>query len=160
MEIFLIQHAEAKTEEEDPTRPLSDIGVSNIKRVSFYAKKMGVKCDYIYHSGKLRAQQTAEILGKNLSIKDRVKAKSGLNPGDNIKPIKKWLEVLDRKGTASLAIVGHLPFLDKLASLLVAGVEESHVIVFQNSGIVKLVPKRSGIGYSIQWIITPEYPQF
>jgi phosphohistidine phosphatase len=155
MDIFLIQHAQAKSSEEDPARPLSKEGEANIRRVSEYADKLGVKIDCIYHSGKERSKQTAEILAE-YGVTDKVEAKSGLNPGDEVIPIKDWMERLASEGIPSIAIVGHLPFLDRLASLLVAVVEDAHVVEFQNSGIVKLIPKSSGIGYSIQWILTPD----
>ncbi|NIN53050.1 MAG: phosphohistidine phosphatase SixA, partial [Nitrososphaeria archaeon] len=70
--------------------------------------------------------------------------------------MRDWIEGLASEGVGSLAIVGHLPFLDKLASLLVAGVEDANVVAFQNSGIVKLVPKTSDNRYSIEWILTTD----
>ncbi len=155
MEIYLIQHAHAKVNEEDPQRPLSKRGESDITRVAEYTGKQGITIDRIYHSGKLRAKQTAEILAKYLQKKGIVVSKKGLHPGDEIIPIKEWLEKVAGEGVQSLAIVGHLPFLDRLASFLVAGGEEAHVVAFQNSGIVKLIPESSGNGYSIEWILTP-----
>lgn len=56
----------------------------------------------------------------------------------------------------ALAVVGHLPFLDRLASLLVAGHEGAAVVAFQNAGLVKLVPKAGREGYAVRWILTPE----
>lgn len=156
MEIYLIQHAQAESSEEDPARPLSKEGELSIERIAGYVKKLGITVDCIYHSGKLRAQQTAEILAKQIGVLDQVEEKSGLNPTDDVTPIKEWLEMLSGEGIRSLAIIGHLPFLDKLASLLGSGVEDTHVVAFQNSGIVKMVPKPSSIGYVIQWILTPD----
>ena len=156
MDIYLVQHAQAKSSEQDPARPLSEEGISDIEKVAAYAGKLGFEVDRIYHSGKLRAQQTAEILARHLGVPDRVETKSGLDPNDNVTPTKDWLVRLYFDGMRSVVIVGHLPFLDKLASLLVADTEDLHVIVFQNAGIVKIVPKSSGSGYSIQRIITPD----
>lgn len=121
-----------------------------------YAEKLGFTVDRIYHSGKLRAQQTAEVLARHLGVVGKVEAKSGLNPNDEVAPIKDWLDQLSSQAMGSIVIVGHLPFLDKLASLLVAGTEDAHVVAFQNAGIVKVVPKSTGSGYSIQWVITPD----
>ena len=56
----------------------------------------------------------------------------------------------------SVAIVGHLPFLDKLASLMVTGDENAGVIAFQYAGVVRLVPKREGDGYRVRWVLAPE----
>jgi phosphohistidine phosphatase len=156
MEIYLIQHAQAKSIEQDPTRPLSEEGLSNIESVAGHVAGLRLAVDHIYHSGKLRAQQTAEILARHVGAADKVEVKRGLDPSDSVLPTKDWLDQLSSKGTRSIAIVGHLPFLDKLTSLLVAGIEDAHVVAFQNAGIVKLVPKSAGSGYSIQWIITPD----
>jgi len=156
MDIYLIQHAQAKSSEQDPARPLSKEGVANIERVAAFAETIGFTVDRIYHSGKLRAQQTAEVLARHLGIADKVETKKGLAPSDNVAPIKDWLDRLSSDGVSSIVIVGHLPFLDKLTSLLVAGMEDAHVVAFQNAGIVKVVPKSTDSGYSIQWIITPD----
>ena len=119
-------------------------------------RKPKIRVDHIYHSGKLRAQQTAEVLARHLGIAEKVEAKEGLDPSDNVAPIKDWLDRLSSDGMRSIVIVGHLPFLDKLTSLLVAGTEDAQVVVIQNAGIVKMVPKSSGSGYSVQCIITPD----
>jgi len=156
MDIYLVQHAQAKSSEEDPARPLSEEGVASIERVSAYAGKLGLTVDCIYHSGKLRAKQTAEILARHLNAADKLEMKKGLDPSDSIAPIRDWLGRLSSDGIRNILIVSHLPFLDKLTSLLVAGTEDAHVVAYQNAAIVRLVPKSTGSGYSIQWIITPD----
>ena len=156
MDVYLVQHAQAKSTEQDAACPLSEEGVANIERASAYAEKLGFAIDRIYHSGKLRAKQTAEILARHLGVADKVETKKGLDPSDSVAPITDWLGRLSSEGIRNILIVGHLPFLDKLTSLLVAGTEDAHVVAFQNAGIVKLVPKSAGSGYSIQWIITPD----
>jgi len=154
MDIYLVQHAQAI--EQDPMRPLSEEGLSNIERVAAHAARFRISVDHIYHSGKLRAKQTAEILARHLGVADKVETKKGLDPSDSVAPIRDWLDRLSSEGIRNILIVSHLPFLDKLTSLLVAGTEDAHVVAFQNAGIVKLVPKSVGSGYSIQWIITPD----
>ena len=156
MDIFLIQHAQAMSSEQDPARPLSKEGVANIERVAGHAERLRLTADRIYHSGKLRAKQTADILARRLGFSDKVEVKKGLDPSDSVASIRDWLGQLSSEGMRSIVIVGHLPFLDKLASLLVADTEHAHVVAFQNAGIVKLIPKSAGSGYSIQQIVTPD----
>jgi phosphohistidine phosphatase len=156
MEIYLIQHAQSKSREEDPARPLSNEGKQAIERVAKYVAQMGLILDRIYHSGKLRAYQTAEILAHHLRIDERVEARQGLDPLDDVKPTLAWLNQQAANGVKALAIVGHLPFLDKLASSLIVGNEAAGVVAFQYGGIVKLTPRREGRGYAVQWILTPE----
>jgi phosphohistidine phosphatase len=144
MKVYLIQHAQSKSKEEDPDRSLTDEGRRAIERVAAHCAKINITMDRIYHSGKLRAQQTAEILAMHLSTIDRVRAQKGLDPLDDVQPTRRWLEEQVEEGLRSVAIVGHLPFLDKLASLLVAGNEAAGVVAFQYAGIVTLAPKTYG----------------
>jgi len=63
MRLYLVQHGKAKSKDEDPDRPLTDQGRNDIKKVAvFLAENAGLKVTSIYHSGKTRARQTAEVL--------------------------------------------------------------------------------------------------
>ncbi|MCZ2845213.1 MAG: histidine phosphatase family protein [Candidatus Bathyarchaeota archaeon] len=64
MKLYLVQHAEAKQEEEDPARPLSEKGWENLDKISDFLKGKDIKVSKIFHSGKLRAKQTAEKLSE------------------------------------------------------------------------------------------------
>jgi phosphohistidine phosphatase len=120
MKLYLIQHGEAKTEKEDPERSLTEIGEEEIKRVSKAAEKLNIRPLRVYHSGKKRARQTAGLIAAGLKISPpSVQAFQDLNPNDDVKP---WAERICQQ-TEDLMIVGHLPFLDKLASLLISGNE-------------------------------------
>ena len=66
MLLYLVQHAEAKKEEEDRSRGLTDKGYRDIARSAVYAQKLGVRVSVIYHSGKKRAAQTAQVLADYL----------------------------------------------------------------------------------------------
>jgi phosphohistidine phosphatase len=52
-------------------------------------------------------------------------------------------------------IVGHLPFLEKLASFLICGDERAKVVIFRYSAIVCLEKKESG-RWAVDRIIKPE----
>jgi phosphohistidine phosphatase len=62
MAVYLMQHGEATTEAENPARPLTDTGRAAVERVAARAKAADVRIDRCVHSGKLRAEQTAELL--------------------------------------------------------------------------------------------------
>jgi len=156
LDIYLIQHAESVSEREDPSRPLSDEGKVTMEKVAALAARMKIKPDLICHSEKLRARQTAEILARHLGLSDRVEEKQGLGPMDEVAPVAEWFKEEATKGLAGLAIVGHLPFLDKLASLLVTGSQTLNVVCFQNGAIAKLVPATDGARYAVQWVITKQ----
>ena len=59
-------------------------------------------------------------------------------------------------GAPSLALVGHMPFLGRLASLLVVGDEQAQVVGFQMGGLVKLEPKVDRDGFSVAWALPPD----
>ena len=75
MDLYLVQHAEAKPKEEDPERSLTDVGSENAERMAAWAARAGVRVEQIRHSGKKRAEETAEILAAALSPCQVVAAK-------------------------------------------------------------------------------------
>jgi phosphohistidine phosphatase len=154
LDIYLIQHAESVPEKEDPIRPISHEGKATIEKVAALAACLKIRPDFIFHSENLRAKQTAEILARHLGLTDKLRERQGLGPLDPVAPVAQWLKAEAAKGLAGLAIVGHLPFLDKLASLLITENERIRVISFQNGAIAILVPTPDGTGYTVKSIIT------
>ena len=148
-----MQHGEATAEADNPARPLTDAGQAAVARVASRAQAAGVRIDQCLHSGKLRAQQTAELLAAAVAG-GRVESRGGLAPNDPITPTVDWL--VAQPEDASIAVVGHLPFLDRLASSLVAGNQEVRVISFQMGGLVKLVPKPDRGGFAVAWVLAPD----
>lgn len=112
------------------------------------------------HSGILRAQETAEILAAELGAQDRVEARQGLAPLDPVEPaIRAILDDATAKNLQAIAIVGHLPFLDRLVARLVAGDESAAVVVFDPGSLARLVPGRGHGGYALAWLLTAELAQ-
>jgi phosphohistidine phosphatase len=154
MDLYLMQHGEATTEAENPERPLTEAGRTAVQRVSARARAVGVHVGVCVHSGKLRAEETARLFVSQLGDAADVSARGGLAPGDAVAPTAQWLR--SETEHDALAMIGHLPFLDRLASLLVAGDEEAHVVRFRMGGLVKLEPKDEGEGFSVAWALPPE----
>lgn len=151
MLLYLVQHGDAKREEEDPSRPLSDKGIEDVKRVASYISRLNIEVEEVLHSGKLRAKQTAELVAGNLRMAKGASETNGLAPLDDP---GLWAERLKAK-TNPLMLVGHLPHLGRLSSLLLCGDKEKNIIAFKMGGIVCL--KRDDAGtWSLQWMITPE----
>lgn len=151
MKLFLIQHAQAKNREEDPQRPLTDEGKANIKKVAQHVAKTIPEITELWHSEKLRAKQTAQILAEVLKISDRLKECPGLTPNDTVCPVKERLMEIKE----NLAIVGHLPFLEKLASTLLCHSQEARIISFAMGGIVCLSRDQEH-NWSVEWMLTPD----
>jgi phosphohistidine phosphatase len=155
LEVYLIQHAEAKPKEADPEQPLTDDGRCAIEKVAEHVSRLGIAFGEIYHSGKLWSLQTASFLADHLGVKE-IRKRDGIAPLDDVKCTMGWLREKESQGTRSITIVGHLPFLDKLISLLVVGNKSTEVVSFHRGGIVKLAAKSSGRGFAIDWILAPE----
>ena len=149
MKLYLVQHGEAKSETEDPQRPLTERGKEEVQNVARTAKKLGLHPSIVYHSGKLRAKQTAEILAD--SLRRPVEAAQGLNPNDDVRG---WAERLSRE-KEDLMVVGHLPFLQKMTSLLIVGFENAQPVFFRYGAIICL-EQREDKGWGVRWIFTPE----
>ncbi|MBA7578210.1 Phosphohistidine phosphatase SixA [subsurface metagenome] len=152
MRIFMVQHGEARTKEEDPDRPLSDSGIYQVSKMArWLSRKEGLDINELLHSGKNRAEQTAEILGGSFKPPMEIKRADDMNPGDNPKI---WADRLGRTEN-NIMLVGHLPHLGKLASYLLILNMEKEIVQFKNAGIVCLNRNESGT-WSIDWIIIPE----
>ncbi len=151
MFLYLVQHGEAKREEEDPSRPLSDKGIEDVQRMASYLSRLSIEVEEVLHSAKLRAKQTAELLANDLRIAKGVSQTDGLAPLDTP---ELWAERLKSKKDP-LMLVGHLPHLGKLSSLLLSDDKEKNIIAFKMGGIVCLKMDDAG-KWSLQWMITPE----
>lgn len=150
MKLYLAQHAEAKSKEEDSKRPLSAKGRQNAEAVASLASKLDFDVIRIFNSGKTRTIETADIFGDVLKPTKGVAAISGLGPLDDVKPVA---EILIKEGE-DVILVGHLPFMAKMAGYLLTGDPETNVVKFQNAGIVCLV--RDDDHWQVEWIMTSE----
>lgn len=151
MKIYLVQHGESKPETEDPSRPLTDKGRNEVESVARHIASLGLEVSQIWHSGRLRAKQTADILAQHLMPPRGVNQQEGLGPLDDPEKAKELLLQVRE----SLLIVGHLPHLSKLVSLLILGETDKEVIRFRMGGMVCLA--RSGDSWLIDWAITPHF---
>lgn len=150
MKLYLVQHGEAKRKEEDSSRPLTDKGIKDAEKVAKYIAERGVSVKKIFHSGKLRAKQTAEIYAKHLKPEEGIMESDGLNPLD---PPEIWVKKLENIDE-DIMITGHLPYLSKLASALIVKDENVEIIKFRYAGTVCLERDETG-KWRLLWAIVP-----
>lgn len=153
MNLYLVQHADALSKEEDPDRPLSTQGRADVSNIAAYLHQRisRVHVKQIFHSPKTRARQTADALSQALEPAERVKEDPDLGGGDD--PAIWARRLADMQ--ADVMLVGHMPHLRKLASLLLSGDEDVKIIDFQNSGVVHL-RRDEADEWTVRWIITPQ----
>lgn len=144
-----MQHGEALSEEIHPDRPLTDRGREEIERVARAAASRGVAVSAVLHSGKRRASETAAILASHLAAAITPEEIAGLAPKDD--PRVAAEAVASREGP--IALVGHLPHLSRLVSLLVVGEPDREIVAFRQGGLVKLTREK---GWRVAWILVPE----
>jgi phosphohistidine phosphatase len=156
VKLYLVQHGEARSKAEDPQRPLTERGREDVARVAAFAATAGLWVGQIRHSGKRRAEETASILAEHLSPTEGVVVISELAPRDDVRPMAEALRppFIPPSGGEPVMLVGHLPFLDRLASLLVTGDAERSIVRFQMGGIVCLV--REEKNWTVGWMVTPD----
>jgi phosphohistidine phosphatase len=152
MLLYLVQHAEAKREEEDPQRGLTEKGIQDIRKVAANAEKLNIKVNQIFHSGKTRALQTSQVLA------DHLKPEKGISEADGLTPLDDpqiWFERISKMDEDTM-LVGHLPHLGRLASLLLCGDMDKAAVDFKMGGIVCLKKFEDG-HWSLEWMIIPVY---
>ena len=95
-------------------RPLSPAGREATGRLAETVSQRGVKPDVIWHSGKLRARQTAELFWKACNPFAAMTAERGLLPDDP----PQWIRDRLDGDARSILIAGHMPYLPRLLAML------------------------------------------
>ena len=147
--IYLVHHAEAVPPEIDARRPLSDRGRAQAQLLAFDAARLGVKPECIWHSGKVRARQTAEIFWRECHPFAHLSAERGLLPADP--PI--WMRDRLCGETRQLMAVGHMPHIARLLRVLLGGDADSSAVTFPVNGMVAL--DATGDGWTEAWRLDP-----
>jgi len=150
MKLYLVQHGDALAKDIDPDRPLSNVGHAEVGQLAeLLAGHMNIS--RVLHSGKTRARQTAEIFTAIIAGEFPVEEISGIGPMDSVEDfvnqVKRWNE--------DILVVGHLPFMDKLVSLLVSGSADKGVVSYIPGSIVFLESADDG-QFLVQWMVRPE----
>ena len=149
--VYLVRHGEAVSTEVDPSRPLTQAGWLAVERLAGWAAAAAdIRPDELVHSGKLRAEQTAEILADYLMPAKGANVRRGLGPDDDVRPLAESLSATDHR----LMIVGQLPFLGHLVSQLVVGDANRAVVQFEAAGLIAM-QFQDGL-WTITCLIDPE----
>jgi len=151
MKLYLVQHGDAASSETDGARPLTPKGRRDVERLGEFLVRNGVSVSCIIHSGKLRAQQTAEAIASRLPGNVAVEAREGLNPNDRARAAAQL--VVDSGD--NMMVVGHLPLLSKLVSRLVTGSKEPALVTFLPGTAVCLERSEPG-RWTVAWMVRPE----
>ncbi len=146
--IYIVRHGKAVSGNKNSQRPLSKEGKEETKIIASLLKKSQISPDAIWHSGKLRAEETAEIFKDILCVKRNCIKMEELLPNGHVEPIKKDIISLNE----SIMIVSHIPFVERMAGLLLGA--GSFPLVFEPSSAAcfQAEEKRS---WRLKWLINP-----
>ena len=150
MKLYLAQHGEAKSKEQDPERPLTDKGKLDVEHVANFLQSAEVHVDKVVHSGKLRAEQTASILAFSIADGASLEVNENINPNDDPKVFLTSIESLNQ----DTLVVGHLPFMAKFVSSLLINEEQNNICAYQPGTVVCL--EKTDNCWSINWMLRPE----
>ena len=151
MKLYLVRHGDAVPGAVDGERELSQKGISDMKKVAKFLKAEGVTIPYIFHSGLKRALQTADIIAKASGPECRIIKKDSLGPQDSVIPMIEDIRPLREDAM----IVGHLPHLSNLLSMLILGTPEKDITHFKKGAVV-LLEKDEQNPWRIQWAVIPK----
>ncbi len=132
MNVFLMRHGQALAETEDPLQGLSAEGVTQIRASAGAMKRLGLFPELVLCSPKKRAKQTAALVAEivNYPYSDIVESELLLPRADPETLVALLEKYRDRQ---SLLLVGHLPSLNRILSLLLGGGEIP--VSFESGGV-------------------------
>lgn len=159
LNVYLVRHAFADHADperwpDDSKRPLTKDGVRKFAAAARGLRQIVPDVDVVLSSGFARAWQTAEILHDE----------AGWPKPEECPPLEAHraaasaIDVLRERNEASVALVGHEPYLSSLASLLCAGGEDVLHLELKKGAVALVdVPGEVGPGTSyLCWSVRPK----
>jgi phosphohistidine phosphatase len=156
-ELYLIRHGVAEERGEswpdDTKRPLTEDGISRLRRSARALSRIGVAVDVIVTSPLVRTRQTAEIIAGGLDPHPHITTAESLAPGGSVAAVLADLEKHSRR--QRIALVGHEPGIGELAARLIGS---RHAIPFKKGAVCRIDVEglpQAGPG-DLRWFLTPK----
>lgn len=146
MLVYLVRHGKAEAGGDDTSQRLTDPGRRSVQQIARRLTEAGVRVDRVEHSGLVRARQTAEILVK--AVGGDLIARPGLGPNDDVEAAVRRLA-----GSGDVMLVGHLPFMERMASFLLLGFPDAPLLHFRTSSIA-CFSQAEGL-WVLEWFLAP-----
>jgi phosphohistidine phosphatase len=152
MELYLVRHAQAAAGPDDNTRRLSAQGEHQAETIAAWLATAIEPPAIIIHSPLMRATQTAEAIAGRLHAE--LRRSDHLKHDGDIHKVREWLaDWADSQNR--LMLVGHNPFMEDLAALLLCENAPRQVLAFKTSTAAKLVSAdASGRRFVGEWLIS------
>jgi phosphohistidine phosphatase len=143
--LYLVHHGDAVPPDVNPQRPLSAGGRASVERTAAQAAARGARPEIVWHSGKLRAKQTAEIFWRTCNPLATLSATRDLQPDDP----PAWMRDRLLHDGRDLLVAGHFPHLPRLLAALLD--DEAAAGAFPAHGVVALESRDEGRTWSEVW---------
>lgn len=151
MKLYLMRHGDYVADVLQTGGPLSDKGRNDITQIAKFIAPLHLSVTALFHSNKLRAQQTAELLKESIKATRGTQIHQKIAPNDEAKEFAN--EIIDADET--IFVVSHLPFLARLVSVLVVGNEDCDLVTFEPGTVVALSQVETR-RFTIDWVLTPQ----
>jgi phosphohistidine phosphatase len=153
MKLYLVRHGQAAGNAADAKRNLTRSGRQQARQLAEFLRPMGLHLQAIWHSGIARAAQTAEALAPAVKSEEGLLLHPGIRPLEKTRPAAREISQID----GDLMLVGHEPFLSKLAARLMTGQARRPLLMLDKGGIAclrrDLATDRE---WRLEWLLTPQ----
>lgn len=151
MKLYIVRHAHAVSEEEDPARPLSAKGRESAQETARWLRRHAAPdVAEVWHSSLVRARETAELFAEGLRLKARLREVPGLLPEA---PPATLATALGRHHE-SVMVVGHEPQLSALTALLLGMTDGA--VEFRKGAVACLERTLRGGPWTLAWLVSPQ----
>ncbi|MGB6977077.1 MAG: phosphohistidine phosphatase SixA [Gammaproteobacteria bacterium] len=150
MKLYLARHGIALEANVDPLRPLSEKGKIEITRLADFLSPFGVLVSHVYHSTKLRAQQTAILLAAAIAPGQEIAVLTGLESDSSVELL--YQQILGWADDTLL--VSHLPFVGELLVKLL-DISKLRLIMNWQPGTMVCLERVTFEQWLISWVLTP-----
>lgn len=145
MKLILVRHGKADLEfTNDNDRELTLRGRMQVERLANWLRHYELVDPQVWHSDKLRAFQTAEIIRDKAGWFCQLRPREELRPGSDVQTILDMIRNEDR----DLIIISHMPLLSEVTAALLVNGPEAVFWEFGTGGA--LVLQREGFR---DWIV-------
>jgi phosphohistidine phosphatase len=149
MMLYLVRHGKAEAGTDDAARRLTEEGRKAVHRVARRLSEAHIQVDMVEHSGLARARETAEIMAA--AVGGDVVAVTDLGPSDNVAAM---VRRLGDRTEDHVMLVGHLPFMERMAAYLLTGDADTEIFHFR-AGAVACLDNGDG-RWVLEWFLPPD----
>ena len=156
-ELYFIRHGVAEERgdawPDDAKRPLTDDGVTRLRKGLRGLRRAGVGFDVVLTSPLVRARQTADIVASAMEPRPPIFVAESLAPGGTYASLMTEIEKYAKRGR--IALVGHEPDLGEVTARLIGARQP---IEYRKGGVCRVdyAAGSSPVPGALRWFLPPK----